>query len=186
MLAQTSGDVVLCNDDVEVLTDGWTERFAAADADIVGVKVLRPDRTVLQAGGAVKFDGELKFYNHLQGAPGNHPEADRPRLCPHVSFAFAYLTRRAIDAVGEMDPLATDGQLVDCDWCLRALEAGLRILYLPAVAVVHREGMTQKRLPDYGAKFLLDRAHLWEKWRGRWERIPALRRAAEGEYVCEV
>ena len=53
-----------------------------------------------------------------------------------------YVTREVIERVGLLDeryPMAYE----DVDWCLRAWQAGFRVLYFPAASLYHHESVTR-------------------------------------------
>jgi glycosyltransferase involved in cell wall biosynthesis len=75
-----------------------------------------------------------------------------------------YVKRAALDRIGLLDeryPMAYE----DVDWCLRAWEAGLRVMYHPASALFHLESKT--RGTDQGTRELESQRIFWERW-GDW------------------
>jgi glycosyltransferase involved in cell wall biosynthesis len=72
-----------------------------------------------------------------------------------------YVRREVIERIGLLDeayPMAYE----DVDWCLRAWQAGFRVLYFPAARLVHHESVT--RGTDVGERELASQRLFWERW----------------------
>jgi GT2 family glycosyltransferase len=69
---------------------------------------------------------------------------DEVRPVDWVSGAFMFVHRRAIDAVGLLDP-AYFFSIEDVDYCRRVRDAGLEVVYFPGAAVEHRVGGSSRR-----------------------------------------
>ena len=72
-----------------------------------------------------------------------------------------YVKRALIDAIGLLDeryPMAYE----DVDWCLRAWQAGFRVLYFPAARLVHHESLT--RGTALGERERISQERFWERW----------------------
>ncbi len=72
-----------------------------------------------------------------------------------------YVTRGTIERVGLLDesyPMAYE----DVDWCLRAWEAGLRVMYFPAASLYHHESVT--RGTAVGEREAASQRIFWERW----------------------
>ena len=72
-----------------------------------------------------------------------------------------YVTREVIERVGLLDeryPMAYE----DVDWCLRAWQAGFRVLYFPAASLYHHESVT--RGTDVGERERDSQRLFWERW----------------------
>jgi GT2 family glycosyltransferase/glycosyltransferase involved in cell wall biosynthesis len=161
-------DVVLLNSDVVALP-GWLEalQYAAYGADdigFVGPKLLYPDRTI-QSAGSYRNLGAPEWFDHRHRFRAlDHAPAEQQLPCIAVTGACIYAKRAAIDAIGLLDeryPMAYE----DVDWCLRAWEAGLRVLYQPFSALFHLESKT--RGTDQGERELESQRLFWERW-GDW------------------
>jgi GT2 family glycosyltransferase len=73
-----------------------------------------------------------------------------------ISGACMLVKRAAIDAVGPLD----EGYFLHCedlDWCARFHAAGLDVLFVPEVSVVHDMGVSCRRRPIFAE---------WHKHRG--------------------
>jgi GT2 family glycosyltransferase len=160
-------DVVLLNSDV-VAHVGWLEALQHAayehGAAITGALMLYPDDTI-QFGGMVRNPVHPEWFDHrFRGRPADLPEAQVMQTTLAVTGACMYVTRAALDALGELDE-GYEMAFEDVDYCLRAWDAGLRVLYVPAAVLTHFEsktrGMTQ------GPRELRSQACFWERW-GDW------------------
>ncbi len=63
-----------------------------------------------------------------------------------ISGAFMLVSRQALEQVGAMD----EGYFLHCedlDWCLRFTRAGLRILFVPQIAITHEQGVCSAARP---------------------------------------
>jgi glycosyltransferase involved in cell wall biosynthesis len=72
-----------------------------------------------------------------------------------------YVRREAIERIGLLDeryPMAYE----DVDWCLRAWQAGFRVLYFPAARLVHHESIT--RGTEVGERERRSQHLFWERW----------------------
>jgi glycosyltransferase involved in cell wall biosynthesis len=72
-----------------------------------------------------------------------------------------YLRREFLDVVGPLDegyPMAYE----DVDWCLRAWQAGHRVIYAPAATLTHLESVT--RGTDVGERERRSQERFWECW----------------------
>ncbi len=139
-LRAAAGDVlVLLNQDTEV-RPGWLAALAEAVSDpavgIAGAKLLYPDGTIQHAGG--HLHGPRGRADHIGRHEPDEGQYDEPREVDFVTGASIALSRAALERIGLLDegfPLYFE----DTDWCYRAREAGLRVLYYPAATAVHYE-----------------------------------------------
>ncbi len=155
-LRAATGDVlVLLNQDTVVHT-GWLAALTQVLADptigIVGCKLLYPDGTLQHAGAYVYgVRGE-------SGHTGRHePDAgqyDQLRDVDFVTGASLGLTRSTFARIGPLDEGFAPAYYEDTDWCYRAREAGLRVVYTPAAVATHYES-TSTRPASYIQKAIL-------------------------------
>ncbi|TCS73530.1 glycosyltransferase family 2 protein [Effusibacillus lacus] len=147
-LQAASGNyVLLLNNDVVFQQTGWLNRMlktaeAAGNIGIVGCRLLYPDGTIQHAGGAL-FAPE--HYEHLyRGKPGDFPKACLIYDVASVTGALMLIKREVLNEIGF---LCEDYQLSyeDVDFCLRARQAGWRVVYCGTAIAIHKEGSTRGR-----------------------------------------
>lgn len=158
-------DIVLLNSDVEARA-GWLAclQYAASqgsDIGIVGGRLLYPDGRI-QFAGTVRNLGAPEWFDHrYRFKPEDWGPAGLAGPVLAVTGACMYVTREAIEAVGVLDeryPMAYE----DVDWCLRAWQAGFRVLYFPAASLYHHESVT--RGTDVGEREAESQRLFWERW----------------------
>ncbi len=105
----------------------WASEFEA-NVGIVGGKLLYEDNRI-QFAGTVRNLGAPEWFDHrYRFRAVDFGPADVPGPALAVTGACMYLTRELIDRVGLLDeeyPMAYE----DVDLCLRAWQAGLRVMY---------------------------------------------------------
>jgi GT2 family glycosyltransferase len=155
VLAATGDVVVLLNDDIEVITDGWLERLIAPlaepDVGMVGARLLFSDGTVQHGGHVYHRRALLNAYHHAAGDdPGTAGALLVNRECAGLTAACAALRRPVFDEVGGLcEALPVNFNDVDLSYKLRA--AGYRLLWLADVELYHFESQTR-----------VAEAHAWE------------------------
>jgi len=155
--------VVFLNNDTIPLA-GWLEalvRGAEQDnADIVGAKLLYPDRTVQHAGVVFLPDG---LGSHLFcGFSEDHPAVNKKRWLQAVTGACLLISRNLFIHLGCFDEAYVNG-FEDIELCCRATLEGRRILYTPESVLFHLESATpgRKVYDDQNARLFLYR------WQGK-------------------
>jgi GT2 family glycosyltransferase/glycosyltransferase involved in cell wall biosynthesis len=163
--ADPGHDVVVLNSDMEAAA-GWLAclQYAAARAPnvgIVGAKLLYADGRV-QFAGTVRNLGAPEWFDHRYRfrMPGWGPaNVVAPVLA--VTGACMYVRRAVIEAIGVFDegyPMAYE----DVDYCLRAWEAGWRVIFWPAARLFHYESQT--RGTDVGERERASQRRFWDRW----------------------
>ncbi len=155
-MRHAEGDVFLfLNNDTEAACEGWVDRLADValrpDVGAVGGLLLYPDGLIQHAGVVTGFGG---CADHIY--VGTHPDAGEhmfvpptvPRNVSAVTGACLAVARSTVDAIGGFD----QGYRVvgsDVEFCIRAMRAGRRNVYLPDVRLVHHESQSRtKRDPE--------------------------------------
>ncbi len=164
-VAQPGTDVVLLNADV-VARDGWLDclqyaAYAEHDIGIVGPKLLYPDGRIQHAGVHRNLGLPIWFDHRFRFKPADYGPANITAPVLGVTGACMYVKRAVIDAVGLLDeryPMAYE----DVDWCLRAWEAGFRVIYFPPATLDHLESVT--RGTRVGERELASQTAFWERW----------------------
>jgi GT2 family glycosyltransferase/glycosyltransferase involved in cell wall biosynthesis len=158
-------DVVVLNSDMEARA-GWLAclQYAASDGDdigIVGARLLYPDGRI-QFAGTVRNLGAPEWFDHrYRFKPEDWGPAGLASPALAVTGACMYVKRETIEQVGLLDeryPMAYE----DVDWCLRAWQAGYRVLYFPAASLYHHESLT--RGTDVGEREAVSQRVFWENW----------------------
>ncbi len=140
-IRMAEGDaLVLLNQDTEVHS-GWLNALVKTVSSddtigIVGGKCLYPDGTLQHAGGYLDAQGGGHHYGYREA---NSDQFERRREVTFVTGANLAISRSALDVVGELDEQFSPAYYEDVDLCLRARNAGLRVLYEPQAIVTHKE-----------------------------------------------
>jgi GT2 family glycosyltransferase len=158
-------DVVVLNSDMEA-RPGWLAclQYAASQKDdvaIVGARLLYPDGRIQFAGTARNLGAPEWFDHRYRFKPGDWGPAALPGPVLAVTGACMYVRREAIKRIGLLDeryPMAYE----DVDWCLRAWEAGMRVMYFPGASLFHHESVT--RGTDVGERERESQRVFWERW----------------------
>ncbi|MGB3904264.1 MAG: glycosyltransferase family 2 protein, partial [Anaerolineae bacterium] len=162
-------DVLLMNNDIVIPQDGWLEEiqrvaYSAHDIGIVGCRMILPDGRLLHAGAYMPLDS---FWGQQIGSlekDVNQYSADRD--VESVVAACVYIKRGVLEAIGPLDE-AFFSYFEDTDYCLRAREAGFRILCAGGVSLIHHENVsTRINRVDFLKTFRKSQ----KIFRKRWER----------------
>jgi GT2 family glycosyltransferase len=148
--AAARGELLLfLNNDIEVLDPGWLEELVRwarrPEIGVVGAKLLYPDRTIQHAG--VVFGLGLVGHIFSRGreetfTPFGSPESCRNYLA--VTGACQMMRREVFEKLGGYDERFRLS-FSDVVLCMRAWEAGYRVVYTPYARLVHHESHTRKR-----------------------------------------
>ena len=159
-------DVVVLNSDIEA-RPGWLEclQYGAygheGGAGIVGGQLQYPDGRI-QFGGTVRNRDQPQWFDHrYRFKPPGWGPADAPSAALAVTGACMYVRREAIERTGAFDERYAMAY-EDVDWCLRAWQAGLRVLYFPSAQLVHHESVT--RGTELGERERDSQRLFWERW----------------------
>lgn len=170
-----SGDVLgLINDDTEVISPDWLDEMVShalrPDVGIVGAKLLYTDRHVQHAGVILGIGGFAGHAHRL--CPESHAGyAGRAILTQNLSAVTGacMLVRRDVfrflDGLNAKDlPVAFN----DIDFCLRAREAGLRVVWTPYALLYHHESHSRGDDQATGAsrsRFAREKSYMLERWK---------------------
>ena len=161
----TQSDIIcLVNQDIYAaeISHGWDAAILAAFEDetvgIVGPRLLFPDGSVQNAGGL--FDGRYHPYHEYLGwKNANVEKVMTPRYMDWTTGAVFAVRRWLWDSLGGFDEGYIKGYFEDVDFCLRALEDGLKTWYEPSATLYHEVGTTGGNL-----NFLNNSKRFYEKW----------------------
>jgi GT2 family glycosyltransferase len=165
LASDSERDVIVLNSDVEALPS-WLAclQYAAyryEDGGIVGAQLQYPDGRI-QFAGTVRNRDEPKWFDHrYRFKPRGWGPAEQASPALAVTGACMYVRRAVIERVGLFDERYAMAY-EDVDWCLRAWQAGFRVLYFPSAQLVHHESVT--RGTAVGERELDSQRRFWERW----------------------
>lgn len=154
-------DVLLMDDDVFLKADTLStvdEHYS--EAECFGFKLLYPDGKI-QHGGGIVHDSER--VHHMGWGQKDTGQCDRLLYVCHLTTSLIYIKNDVIERLGGMAEDYPGMQFEDVDFCFRAIQAGLRLLYLPQAAV-HLQSATKKARPDFMEKLKLNEAEIQRRW----------------------
>jgi GT2 family glycosyltransferase len=160
-------DVVVLNSDTEA-RHGWLACLQYVsqeheDIGIVGARLFYPDGRI-QFAGTVRNLGAPEWFDHrYRFKPADWGPACLAGPVLAVTGACMYVKRGLIERIGLLDedyPMAYE----DVDWCLRAWQAGFRVLYFPAATLYHHESVT--RGIGVGERERISQQVFWKRWGG--------------------
>jgi GT2 family glycosyltransferase len=154
--------LLLLNSDVLPKQPGWLGsmvRFHDANPRMgaLGVKLLYEDESLQHAG--LYFDREpgSDVWNNEHFFKGLHSSlaaANVARTVPSVTAACLMIEGDLFDKLGGFKGTYVQGDFEDSDLCLRLVEAGREIWYLPDVELYHLEGQSYPSLTRrYNSEF---------------------------------
>lgn len=182
MAHEQGADCVLMNADVKLTHVGWLTAFRDSPAGITGALLLFPNGLIQHAG--VFFSVLVRDFDHIyRFAPGDLPEAQKPRQCP-VTAALMHVDYDTIDKLGFFDeefPLGWE----DVDYCIRALRDGIECRYDPSIVAIHHEQAFRRNATDeIIMRQMQSWQHLWDKHKGETfaGHVPIMLTSDEGWY----
>ena len=149
-VAASSGEVlVLLNNDTEVVAPDWLDEFVGQltrpGVGVVGALLLFTDGTIQHAGVHPGVGG-LMGHGHKH-QPGNEPGYHGRLTVAHevaaVTGACLGITRVLWDRLGGLDNEHLAVAYNDIDLCLKAREAGLRVVLTPYAVLYHYESVSR-------------------------------------------
>jgi ADP-heptose:LPS heptosyltransferase/GT2 family glycosyltransferase len=161
--------LLFLNDDIEVTDPHWLhglmEHAQRPEVAVVGPQLLYPDGRVQHAGVFLaRAAGRHAFRFYPADAPGPFGLARTQRNVISVTGACYMVRRQVFDDLGgfnEAHAIVNN----DLDFSLRAQAAGLRVIYNPAVSLIHHEMVSRAGLADAHDKtrFLADWGDVFAK-----------------------
>jgi len=159
--------VLMCNDDVVAMGPGWLEFMLREYKDdkvgIVGAKLVYPDKRLQHAGGELDFRrDDIGFHRWFGEADG--PWANQVEEVVYVTAACMLVKRELY----HIEDYLLDGlNAEDMDICLNAKAKGYKTIFQPAACLLHLEGQTKVRTPEWEAKAATNLQKFRSKWAGR-------------------
>jgi GT2 family glycosyltransferase len=158
----TAPHLLFMNDDVIVQQPGWDQALSAtltrAEIGIAGAVLQYPNGTVQHAGVVVGMGDAAGHCGRFQMSSGLWPWLRMSRDVTAVTGAMLGIRSelfRQLQGFDEAFPVNYN----DVDLCLRAREAGLRVVCLDLGNVVHRESQTR-----VGGTLHDEREALYQRW----------------------
>lgn len=144
--------VVLLNNDIEVLTEGWLEEMLAScqrpEVGITGARLYYPDDSIQHAGIVVGIGGHARgaASNMLVGTRRIHDgylhKAGIQLNYSAVTAACLMIRKSIFDEIGGFTERLTIA-FNDVDLCLKVRKAGYQIVYNPYVEAYHYESKSR-------------------------------------------
>lgn len=151
--------LLLLNNDVR-LTRGSLEEWAAWAAQpnmaTVGIRLLQPNSLPQHSGIRAWFGGEAR----LARIGNSHADDRIGRATREVfanTFAASLVPRAVFDALGGMRETECANGFGDVAFCLNAVRAGYRNLFLGSVEGVHAESSSRGRPYEYWEEVAIER-----------------------------
>jgi len=140
------GEYLLFLNNDTVPQPGWLDALLSGareeGADIVGAKLLYPNGRVQHAG--VTFNRNGIGYHIFKNFDANTPAVNKKRFMQCVTAACMLISKQLFNDLDGFDEQFRNG-FEDVDFCLRAGQAGKRILYTPDAVVIHHEEQSEGR-----------------------------------------
>jgi GT2 family glycosyltransferase len=171
------GYLVFLDNDMTVGDREWLSKLRAAlDSDamtgiVVPKLVFADNPCVIQcAGGAVSRTGRVQFIG--RGEPAEDLRFNHRRELQFGISACMMLKRSLIDDVGAFDEAFNPVQFEDVDLCYRARSEGYKVVYEPAVTMLHDESATTAGSPEFNNPYIVIKHGLLfkERWRHMFEK----------------
>ena len=168
-----TGEVlVLLNNDTEVIDNGWLTDLVAhvsrPEVGVVGALLVFGDGTIQHAGVHPGVGG-LMGHGHKH-RPGNDPGYFARLLVAHevaaVTGACLAIEAATWRQLGGLDEESLAVAYNDIDLCLKARQAGLRVIFTPHARLVHHESVSRGVDDDPTRRDRLEREAAI--MRGRW------------------
>lgn len=139
--ADPTTDIVLLNNDLLFTQADWLQRLrdtahAEAAHGVVGCRLRLPQGALLHAGTYLLPD--TVWGQQIGSLEKDVGQFTRDREVEGIVFACAYIRRELIDAIGGLS-LDFESYFEDTDYCLRAREAGFKVLLCGGVTLEHDE-----------------------------------------------
>ena len=176
--------LLLLNNDTVILQEDWLDTLVTIglrpDVGAVGCRLIYPNHSVQHAGIIVGLGGGA---DHIGiglplGKPGYMGRAQLSQNFSAVTAACLLVRRGVFLEVDGLDEQDFAVLFNDVDFCLKLGARGYRIVWTPAVTLIHQGSSTLQASADAGrlARSRREQFALIEKWRARLIHDPAYNR----------
>ena len=163
--------IVLLNNDVEVISEGWLQEMSALamrpGTGAVGAKLYYPDDTIQHAGVILGVRGVAAhpYLRRPRDYRGYWNRAMLRQSMSAVTAACLAVRRSVFEEVGGLDE-ALAVAFNDVDFCLRVGDSGYRNVWTPYAELYHHESATRgyEDNPEKQARFANEVALMRSRW----------------------
>ncbi|WP_077218258.1 glycosyltransferase [Acidithiobacillus albertensis] len=174
---QARGDyVLLLNNDTAALHDDWLDEMVSQilrpEVGIVGAKLLFPDGKIQHAGVILGMRGpaEHPFIGQPPEYRGYFGRAMLTQNLSAVTGACLLIKKSLYQELGGLDEKQFQVSYNDIDLCLKAREAGHKIVFTPWAMLLHEGSASQrgevekKPSPEKEKRFAGEKMAFYQKW----------------------
>ncbi len=174
---QARGDyVLLLNNDTAALHDDWLDEMVSQilrpEVGIVGAKLLFPDGKIQHAGVILGMRGpaEHPFIAQPPEYRGYFGRAMLTQNLSAVTGACLLIGKSLYQELGGLDEKQFQVSYNDIDLCLKAREAGHKIVFTPWAMLLHEGSASQrgevekKPSPEKEKRFAGEKMAFYQKW----------------------
>jgi O-antigen biosynthesis protein len=147
---RTSGDLIcLLNDDTEAMTFDWLDemvgQISQPEVGIVGAKLFYPDGRIQHAGVVLGIQGIAAHIGVLEdrNSTGYFDSNVVARTTAGVTGAVLLVRRTVWKEVSGLDEVNLPVAFSDTELCVKATQAGWRVVWTPSAQFVHHESVTR-------------------------------------------
>jgi len=130
----------LLNEDTEVYPDTLqkvTEGLEREKVAVLGAKLYYPDQKTFQHCGGILKENYLS--NHIGEGEIDRGQYDKVRDCDYVTGAALGIAGEYLHRYGILPTTYFPLYFEETEYCVRARRRGFRVIYDPAVRVIHHE-----------------------------------------------
>lgn len=139
----------LVNNDIEVISPDWLDELVGQalqpGVGVVGARLLYADGTLQHAGVVTGIRGIAgHIYKHSpRNTGGHHDRARCVQALSAVTGACMLVHRPLWQQLGGLDAEHLTVAYNDVDFCLRAVQAGFRVVWTPHAELYHHESVSR-------------------------------------------
>lgn len=170
------GYILLLNNDTAALHDDWLDEMVSQilrpEVGVVGAKLLFPDGKIQHAGVILGMRGpaEHPFIGQPPEYRGYFGRAMLTQNLSAVTGACLLIEKSLYQELGGLDEKQFQVSYNDIDLCLKAREAGHKIVFTPWAMLLHEGSASQrgevekKPSPEKEKRFAGEKMAFYQKW----------------------